>query len=363
MDHHFRLSGRGNHLRLIGRQIRIEARDDLRKFRFREELRLLNIRNHRSHRLHILNCGGNHVSDAAFGQDFMNAGGNGIVLVVDDDGARLNLFIPAEHGSRLEGDVRSQHLFHQERNRNRLQHVVDGGFHIVVVGIRLGDQIGELSVRFPGAVARGASDDLNDFGKRRAVADGQNMLAPRPVEAFLRHAERNNDVHLRGIFDVSEIFEDIHALCIVRHEIGNKDLLPLASSDRIDPRIRVLGHYGADGVENAVDLIKLHPGRFHRIDVGNMNNRLLIRIQDFLERIKVAPLIEVVSDAERLQVLVAVQLFVIGIRDLRELGLIFGLHDGHRISAEIRARHRHDMGGGIIHQIIDDPAENVPLFR
>ncbi len=100
----------------------------------------------------------------------------------------------------LELEARGEHLLHQQARGDGLQGVVDGLGHGCLGGIRLGDQVGKPCASLAGRVARGAADDLHDFGQAGAVADGQRVLAPDPVEAFLRHAQRDDDVHVIRLF-------------------------------------------------------------------------------------------------------------------------------------------------------------------
>ena len=63
----------------------------------------------------------------------------------------------------LELDHRSQHLLHQQRAGDGFQHVVHGQSHVRLLGVGLGDQVGELSVFLAHAVTRAAPDDLDHF--------------------------------------------------------------------------------------------------------------------------------------------------------------------------------------------------------
>ena len=74
-----------------------------------------------------------------------------------------------------------------------------------------------------------------------------------------------------------------------------------------------------------------------------MNQCLQIRVEHLVDRIRVTPLVEVVTDPQALQVLVTVELVVVVERDWSELLFIFRHEDGHRIPPEVGARHRHNM--------------------
>jgi hypothetical protein len=73
----------------------------------------------------------------------------------------------------------------------------------------------------------------------------------------------------------------------------------------------------------------------------------------------VAAGIEVVADVELLQVLVAVELFVIGVGDGVELGLVFGVQHGHGIAAKVGAGHGDDVGFVAGHELTDMVAQFV----
>src|SRR5262249_2616797 len=96
----------------------------------------------------------------------------------------------------FELEARRKHLFHQQARRYRLQGVVDGLGDGLRGGVRLGDQVGEAGADLARRVAGGAADNLHDLGQARSITDGQRVLAPDPVEAFLRHTEGDDDVHM-----------------------------------------------------------------------------------------------------------------------------------------------------------------------
>ncbi len=74
-------------------------------------------------------------------------------------------------------------------------------------GVRLGDQVGEARAGLARRVAGRAADDLHDLGEARPVADRQRVLAPNPVEAFLRHAEGDDDVHMVAVVLLRRVFQ------------------------------------------------------------------------------------------------------------------------------------------------------------
>ena len=62
---------------------------------------------------------------------------------------------------------------------------------------------------------------------------------------------------------------------------------------------------------------------FHGVDVGDVEDGFLVEIKHFLQGVEIASLIKVIADSERLEILVAIELFVIGIGDLCESGFGF----------------------------------------
>jgi hypothetical protein len=58
-----------------------------------------------------------------------------------------------------------------------------------------------------------------------AIADRQRVLAPNPVEAFLRHAERDDDVHIVAVVLLRRVFQRggnrSRLAGIVVHQVGD----------------------------------------------------------------------------------------------------------------------------------------------
>ena len=92
-----------------------------------------------------------------------------------------------------------EHLLHEQAGGDGLQRIVDGLGDGLLGGVRLGDQVGETCAGLARRVAGRAADDLHDLGQARSIADRQRVLAPNPVEALLRHAERDDDVHVVAV--------------------------------------------------------------------------------------------------------------------------------------------------------------------
>ena len=108
---------------------------------------------------------------------------------------------------RLELKARRQHLLHQQAGGDGLQRIVDSLGHDVIGGGRFGDQVREAGAGLARRIAGCSADDLHDFGKAGAVAHCQRMFAPDPVKAFLRHAQRDDDVDVVTIVFLRRIFQ------------------------------------------------------------------------------------------------------------------------------------------------------------
>ena len=130
----------------------------------------------------------------------------------------------------VELEVGRQHLLHQKRAGDGLEHVVDRVRHDRGLHAGLGDEVGELRVGLAGGVAGGPTDDLDDLGEGGAVSDRERVLAPGPVEAFLGHAERDDDVDLVAIGCVVALA--VRALCLATAARPSRASRRLPSSTR-----------------------------------------------------------------------------------------------------------------------------------
>ena len=80
-------------------------------------------------------------------------------------------------------------------------------------------------------------------------------------------------------------------------------------------------------------------GAFSCVDIGDVDDGLLICIQHAKDFVGVAAAVEVVADVELLEIFVAAELFVVGVGDCIELGFILWEEYGLRIATEVRTRH------------------------
>ena len=124
------------------------------------------------------------------------------------------------------------------------------------------------------------------------------MFAPRPVKAFLGHAERNNDVHLVAFPDFAQVLENIQTHGVIGYEVGNTQGFPLACFHRHDACPGILRHHATDGIQNGIHLMELLSCGFHGVDVGDMEDGFLVEIKHFLQGVEIASLIKVIADSE-----------------------------------------------------------------
>jgi hypothetical protein len=140
--------------------------------------------------------------------------------------------------ARRELVARGQHLFHQQAGGDRLEHVVHRFGHRGLLGRGLGDQVGEARAVLALGIARGAADDLHHLRQAAAVADGQGVLAPDPVETLLGHAQRDDDVHVVAVILVRRVFQRTqHARALGRvavvHQVGHLQGATVLACDQV----------------------------------------------------------------------------------------------------------------------------------
>ena len=104
---------------------------------------------------------------------------------------------------RCKFEARGEDLLHQEAGGDGFQRVVDGASYGGAGGIGFGDQVSEAGAFLAGCVAGGTANDLHNFGEAAAVSDGERVFAPDPIEAFLGHAESDDDVDVVTVIPVA----------------------------------------------------------------------------------------------------------------------------------------------------------------
>ena len=113
-------------------------------------------------------------------------------------------------------------------------------------------------------------------------------------------------------------------LVSVIHQVRDTDDLPgVIAADEDDPRVLGLRHL-PDRVDDESHLFDLVLRGLTRVYVRDVDDRLLVEVEDFADRVGVPTLVEVMADAERLEVFVPVQLVIVVERDRGEFRLVFG---------------------------------------
>src|SRR3546814_3348382 len=138
----------------------------------------------------------------------------------------------------LELKARGQNLLHKQAGGDGFERVVDRLGHGGFSSIRLRDQVGETGASLARRVAGGATDDLHDLGQAGPIADRQRMFAPNPVKAFLRHAERDDDVNMIAIVLLRGVFErggnPIPPGCVIVHKVSAAKDAPFRRLDQLE---------------------------------------------------------------------------------------------------------------------------------
>ena len=159
---------------------------------------------------------------------------------------------------RLEIKARGQHLLHEKAGRNRLQRVVDRFRDSLFGRIGFGDKIGEARAVLARRVPCRAADDLHDLGQARPVTNRQRMLAPDPVEPFLGHAERDDDVHMVAVVLLACVLQrggnPVAPGGVIINQIGDPEDPALLRLDQLEPRHRVGALPLAQFLNNVFDL-------------------------------------------------------------------------------------------------------------
>lgn len=192
-----------------------------------------------------------------------------------------------------------------------------------------------------------ATDDLHDLGQAGAVANSQGVLAPDPVEAFLRHAERDDDVHIVPVVLLRRVLERSgHTVAlrgVVIDEIGDPQDTAVGPLDELEAGCGINAVPRAQHLDDVLHLPHLVLRALTRIDIGNVDDGLLVRVENIEDVIDVRPAVEEIADVELLEVLVAVELFVVRVGDRLELGFVRRPQHGFSVTPKIGARHRDDV--------------------
>ena len=96
-------------------------------------------------------------------------------------------------------------------------------------------------------------------------------------------------------------------------------------------------------VHDLVHLALLVLQALTRIHVGDVDDGFECRVQHLVDRINVGPGVEEVTDVQRFEPLVAIELLVVGVSHRLKPGFVLRTQHRLTVSTEVRARHRHQM--------------------
>ena len=112
-----------------------------------------------------------------------------------------------------------------------------------------------------------------------------------------------------------------------------------------------------------LDLLVLVLGAFTGIYIRDMQDGFLVRVKYIQYAVGIRAGIEEIADIQCFQVLIAVELLIIGVSDGIKARLVCGQQDWHRIAAKIAAGHGDHMHPIPRDEIIKLLAKNVVVAR
>ena len=258
---------------------------------------------------------------------------------------------------RREVEAGCEHLLHQKARRDGLERVVHRLGHRLFRGVRLGDQVGEACAGLAGSVAGRAADDLHDLGEAGAVADRQRVIAPDPVETLLGHAESDDDVDMVAVVHPVRIPErgrdPLPFAWVVIDQVGDPENPAVVRLDQLEPGSRIGALPIAKLLDDVLHLADLVLGALARVYAGDVDDRLLVRVEHPQDVVGIVPRVEEIADIEPLQILIAVELLVVGVGDGLEPRLVMGHEYRRGVAPEIRSRHGHDVRSVARHELPD----------
>ncbi len=120
---------------------------------------------------------------------------NRLVTIFNNNGVGRDSFSLADCRAWAESHTRRKYISHKERKRNSLEQIVYSVLYVFIFCIWLCNKIGKLRMTFALAITSSTPNNLYNLSKRRPIAHGQHMFAPRPVEALFCHAKGNNNIY------------------------------------------------------------------------------------------------------------------------------------------------------------------------
>ena len=130
---------------------------------------------------------------------------------------------------------------------------------------------------------------------------------------------------------------------VVIDQVGYPENPAVVRLDQLEPGSRIGALPVAELLDDVLDLADLVLGALARVDVGDVDDRLLVRVEHPQDVVGIVPRVEEIADVEPLQILIAVELLVVGVGDRLEPRLVVGHEHGLGIAPKIRSRHGHDV--------------------
>src|SRR5690554_2727920 len=114
-------------------------------------------------------------------------------------------------------------------------------------------------------------------------------------------------------------------------------------ADGVDTGLAILNFDVAKRIKDVINLTELVRRAFTTSSMWNVDDSLLVWVQHLTDRIQVAPLVEVIANAQGFQRAVAVELLVVGVGHLVEARLIVWKQDRIGVATEVATGHGNDV--------------------
>ena len=189
------------------------------------------------------------------------------------------------------------------------------------------------------------------------------MFAPDPVEALFRHAQGDDDIDVVAVVLVGGVFEGggnlIALVGVVIHQVGNFEHPTVRGADQLEPGGGVGALPFPQGFDDVLDFFDFVFGALAGVDVRDVQDGFLFGVEHLHDLVGVALGVEVVADVELLEVLVAVELFVVGVGDGFKTLFVVGVQHRFGIAAKVGSGHGDDVGFVLGHELADVVAQFV----
>ena len=153
------------------------------------------------------------------------------------------------------------------------------------------------------------------------------MLAPNPVKTFFGHAQCNNHIDMITVVFLVWVFECSQHLgafggVAVIDQVRHFEDVTCCGFDQVKAGHVVNTLPFTQPVHDFIHFTLFVFQTFAGVDVGNMHDGLERWIKHFTNRIDIRTGIKKIADFQRFEPAIAVELFVVGIRDGVEFGFI-----------------------------------------